>query len=78
MRFELFKKHNDPKLELIRDLIDELDDLYDDMGMEMNFSEGKDEYCGHIDKISIREQTILALCENKQEKPRFTNLISQN
>ena len=31
MKFEIFKKLNDSRIELVRDLIEELDDLYDDM-----------------------------------------------
>lgn len=31
MKFEFFKKIVDPRIELVRDLIEELDDLYDDV-----------------------------------------------
>ncbi len=63
MNITFFKKKNDPAIELIKDLIDELDELYKDLAVELKYMDGKDEtYVSIFDTINIREETIKLLC----------------
>lgn len=90
MTITFFKKNNNPKLELVRDLIDELDELYSDysdISIEdrdlitptVGYS-GNERYYKRFEeiiaKIYIREKTIEQLCSN--ESPKMGNLIHQN
>jgi len=71
MIFEFFKKTECPRVELVKDLIEDLDDLYDDMRsidlsdkyLQSDMSNEREykEYLELTSKIAIREKTIAEL-----------------
>ena len=67
MNITFFKKTDDHKVDLIRDLVDELDGLYDELDVDLRYAEENDQYCSTIDKVSIRERTIMWLCGDKDK-----------